>query len=59
MRQLYLVVLMLDEASEGDATIRAWFTSKNPELGDEVAADVLRAGGAARVLNAAAAFATA
>jgi hypothetical protein len=57
LRALYRTVLILHAADEEDRTIRAWFTSPNPDLNDEVAADVLRAGEAQRVFNAARAFA--
>jgi hypothetical protein len=57
LRALYRTVLILQAADEEDRTIRAWFTSPNPDLNDEVAADVLRDGDSQRVFDAARAFA--
>jgi hypothetical protein len=57
LRALYRTVLILDAANEGDRTIRAWFTSPNPDLNEEVAAEVLRNGDSQRVFSAARAFA--
>ena len=50
-------MLILRAANEDDRTIRAWLTSPNPDLNDEIAADVLRAGESQRAFNAARAFA--
>lgn len=55
LRALYRTVLIL-EAQEPAETIRAWLTSSNPILGDEVPADVLRDGDPVRVFHAARAF---
>jgi hypothetical protein len=57
LRALYRAVLILRAANEDDRTIRAWLTSPNPDLNDEIAADVLRAGESQRAFNAARAFA--
>lgn len=55
LRALYRTMLILD-TEESDETIRAWMTSANPYLGDEVPVDVLRAGDPVRVYRAAQAF---
>jgi Protein of unknown function (DUF2384) len=55
LRDLYRTVLIL-QATEPPDTIRAWMTSANPYLGDEVPAEVLREGNAVRVFHAAQAF---
>jgi hypothetical protein len=57
LRALYRAMLILRAANEDDRTIRAWLTSPNPDLNDEIAADVLRAGESQRAFNAARAFA--
>ena len=55
LRALYRTVLIL-AADETAETIRAWMTSANPYMGDEVPAEVLRAGNPVRVYRAAQAF---
>lgn len=55
LRALYRTVLILDTEEPAEA-IRAWLTSPNPILGDEVPAEVLRAGDPVRVFHAARAF---
>jgi hypothetical protein len=54
LRALYRTMLILRE--EPPETIRAWLTSPNPDLGDDVPAEVLREGQATRVFRAAQAF---
>jgi hypothetical protein len=51
LRAVYRVVCLF--ADRSDHTLRAWFSSPNPYLGEEIPADVLRAGELSRVLNAA------
>ena len=55
LRSLYRTVLIL-EARESAEAIRAWLTSANPDLGDEVPAEVLRDENPVRVFHAAQAF---
>ncbi len=55
LAELYEVIRVL-QASYADDTIRAWMSSPNPELGEEIPGDLLRAGEGARVLGAARAF---
>jgi hypothetical protein len=55
LRRLYRVVLLLRGTYEPD-TIRAWMASPNPDLGEEIPGDLLRAGEWERVLNAARTF---
>lgn len=52
LRALYRVELLMRDRV-APPTIRAWMTSPNPELGEEVPAAVLRAGDTRRVLSAA------
>lgn len=55
LRALFRTVLILS-ASETPETVRAWMSSANPDLGDEVPAEVLRTGDPVRVYHAAQAF---
>ncbi len=55
LAQLYEVIWVL-QASYADDTIKTWMSSPNPDLGDEIPGDLLRAGESARVLGAAHAF---
>ncbi len=55
LAQLYEVIRVL-QASYADDTIRAWLASPNPDLGEEIPGDQLRAGEGARALGAACAF---
>lgn len=52
LRALYRIQLLMRERVK-PPTCRAWMTSPNPELGEEVPAAVLRAGESQRVLRAA------
>jgi hypothetical protein len=56
LRALYRALLIL-RAHENDRTIRAWMTSPNPDLNDDIAAELLRAGESQRVFAAARTFA--
>ena len=58
LAELYEVIRVL-QASYADDTIRAWISSPNPDLGEDIPGDALRAGEGARVLVAAHAFADA
>lgn len=55
LRAAYRTVLILQERESAE-TIRAWMTSANPHLGDDVPAEILRAGDPVRVYHAAQAF---
>ncbi len=55
LRALYRTVLILRD-HEPPETIRAWLASPNPDLGDDVPADLLRKGQATRVFRAAQSF---
>jgi hypothetical protein len=52
LRALYRIMLLM-RGRVAPPTIRAWMTSPNPDLGEEVPAAVLREGEPQRVLNAA------
>lgn len=54
LRAVYRISVLFDNRS--DQTFRAWMSSPNPWLGEEIPADVLRAGAPERVFNAAQAF---
>jgi hypothetical protein len=57
LRALYRTILILRAGDEDDRTIRGWLTSPNPDLDDEIAAEVIRVGDSQRVFNAARTFA--
>lgn len=58
LRALYRTVRILlgSETQETPESVRAWMSSTNPDLGDEVPAEILRAGDPVRVYHAAQAF---
>ena len=57
LRELFRVVMLLVEAGETAATVRAWLIGANPQLEDRAPIEVLHEGDPAPVLRAAESFA--